>query len=190
MKITVITLISLTTLLYSCSSSESKNDIDDLISNMESQLEKELEAEPEIVEPQNWSYDSSFDKMEGDSTFFASTISSNKAQFDFPYEGGSSLILTLRKQPNNLDVYIRISKGQFNSTYHSSTVSVKFDDDDKQLFGIVESNSGSSDLMFLNSENKFVNRLKTAKTLLIQPDFYNHGSVTFEFDVSDLKWNH
>lgn len=43
---------------------------------------------------------------------FASTVSINTIDFDFPYNGGSKLILTLRKRGSEVDVMVSITKGQ------------------------------------------------------------------------------
>lgn len=182
MKNSLFTLV-IGVLLTSCNSDSTRE--------KEPTTKKEVEEiieEPVIIP--NWSYNSTFDQMEGDSTFFAQTTSENYAYFSFPYDGGSTLTLTIRERRNDSDVYIRISKGQFNSTYSSGSVNVKIDDAKKQKYIVSGSSSGSPDILFLENENRFINSLKDASKLLIEAEFYSHGSEVFEFDVSDLNWNH
>ena len=58
---------------------------------------------------QNWQYETSKDEMRGIESKFATTVSTNTVNFDFPYNGGSKLILTLRKRGSEVDVMVSIT---------------------------------------------------------------------------------
>ena len=147
-------------------------------------LEKETQAAAEdldkarsqISQPEDmtsWEYDESKDEMRGTKAQYAYLKSDNRVDFDFPYDGGSFLQITLRKNDNNpSDVMFAISKGQFhcNSITDSCFASVKFDDGSIQNIELAGSADHSSEVMFIshqNDVNKFISELKTSKNLII-----------------------
>lgn len=147
------------------------------------------------VEPQApksaWSYNESIDEMTDRTTYLASVVSENSVYFDFPYQGGSTLTFTLRDSPQyGKDAYIRISTGQFNSSYNGTTIKMRIDDKPAQTINCSEASDNSTDLLFLRGYNKIVKALKGAKTMKISAEFFSEGVRTFTFDVSGLEWNH
>jgi len=48
----------------------------------------------------------------------------------------------------------------------------------------------SSDVIFLSPESKIIDKLKKAKKVVIEPEFYQAGYQQVSFDVSGLEWNH
>ena len=142
-------------------------------------------------EPKNWIYDSSKDELHNSETKFASTQSLNTVRFDFPYDGGSNLILTVRKNHAGNDVYIAITKGQFLcNVVDGCDVEFKFDDGQIMNVTMSESDSHASDVLFVgfdSTEQKIINKLKTSKKLIIAPKFYQYGNLQFTFDVSNYK---
>ncbi len=111
--------------------------------------------EPEAINQlpkSNWSYSESIDEMTDKTTFLASVTSENEVNFDFPYNGGSVLTLTIRQSPQyGKDIYIKISKGQFNCGVYGETIKVRFDDDKPITFNCVEPSDHSSDLLFIQN---------------------------------------
>ena len=142
-------------------------------------------------EPKNWMYDSKKDELHGTTTKFAGTLSTNVVNFDFPYNGGSELLLTVRKNHEGTDVYITISKGQFVcGVVDGCDVAFKFDDGKIMNITMVEPDSHASDTLFVrldSTEQKIIDKLKTSKKLIIAPKFYQYGDVQFMFDVSNYK---
>lgn len=151
-----------------------------------------VEAAPEIEEPASaWQYSEQIDEMTDKNTYCAYTVSTNEVTFDFPYEGGSSLTFTIRDSPQyGKDMYIRISKGQFNAKYNGTKIKVRFDDDPAFDVYCNESSDLSMDILFLRGYNKILPKLKKAKTMKIAAEFFNEGVRTFTFDVEGLEWNH
>lgn len=147
--------------------------------------------EIESQESKNWLYDSRKDELHGTTTKFAVTESLNKANFDFPYDGGSNLMLSVRKNHAGADVYITISKGQFVcGVVDGCEVAFKFDDGNIMNVTMVEPDSHASDVLFIkldSTEDKIINKLETSKNLIIAPKFYEYGDVLFTFDVSNFK---
>lgn len=147
---------------------------------------------PVTTEPaSSWKYFEDVDEMTDKTAYFASVTSKEAAYFDFPYEGGSYLTLTVRKSPKfGNDVYIRISQGQFKTAYDGTTIKVRFDDEPQFSVSCNEASDGSSDILFLTGFNKLVGKLKNHKTMKINAEFYQEGNHTFTFDIENFEWAH
>ena len=135
-----------------------------------------------------WTYRTTEDKMRQTNTKYAELRSTNRAQLDFPYRGGSTLQLILRKRSeDDLDVILWLNKGQV-PCHDRCVVTAKFDDDDPLEFFAVGPQSASSDSLFLYEEQAIVDRLKTAKKLIVEVLIYDHGKFQFTFSPRGLKW--
>ena len=138
-----------------------------------------------------WTYTESSDEMRGTKSHSASLVSDNELDFKFPYSGGSSATLTLRKgATHGLNVILRMEKGQFLcNEYNHPTISVKFDKGPIKRFGCSESSDNSTGVLFIDSESKFVAGLKRSKTLTIEAEFFQEGARQLNFTTSGLNWN-
>lgn len=147
------------------------------------------EAVPEVKE--NWTYDETKDEMRGDSTYLATNTSTNTVELEFPYNGGTNLNIVLRKDAEHgNDVIFVVNKGQLFCTYNDCYISVKFDDGPVEKFTTAEAEAGSSEVLFLaNNPSGFVKKLKSAQSVMVEVQFFNHGKEQFKFDVSDLNWD-
>lgn len=138
-----------------------------------------------------WNYLESSDQMTGEKSFFASTNSTNQLKFDFPYNGGSDFVLTVQKTKSGSEVYLKVSKGQFMSSYNGSEYCrVKFDDGETTNFKYVGPSDYSSDILFFQNVKGFLKKLKTAEKLMIEAPFYDEGRQIIYFDVKGLLWEH
>lgn len=149
-------------------------------------------TESENVKPKNWQYETSKDEMRGIESRFATTVSTNTVDFDFPYNGGSKLILALRKRGSEVDVMVSITKGQILCGIQNCEAAFKFDDGAVQSITMSEPDSHASDLLFVaydKTESKIISQLKNSKKLVIEVPFYQQGKKQFTFDVSGLEWN-
>ena len=136
-----------------------------------------------------WKYKSFEDKMRRSITQIAEIKSTNKANLDFPYKGGSTLELNLRKRGSEEDdVFVSIDRGQI-PCFNICRIFTKFDQDEVVEWGGSGADSGRSDLIFIGKSQEFIERLKSAKKLIIEIQIYNHGRFQFNFNVSGLKWN-
>lgn len=151
-----------------------------------------LKTSPSQSKPvETWTYIQSKDKMTDDVIYFAESYSTNKVDFDFPYNGGSTFTLTVRNRNKKNDLALVVSKGQFISSFSGDkTVRVKFDNEKPVNYTISSPTSGNHDIVFINGANKFINRLKAAQVVKIEAEFYNSGYSVAEFDVWDFKWDH
>jgi len=138
----------------------------------------------------NWKYEEAADEMRGETSYFASNQSLNTVELDFPYNGGTNLNILLRKDAENgNDIMFAVNKGQLFCSYRDCYVNVKFDDGPVEKVAANEAAAGSSEVLFLaNDISGFVKKLKAAKTVMIEVEFFNHGKEQFKFDVSGLEW--
>lgn len=136
-----------------------------------------------------WTYDERTDEMSGKKSFFGYNQSEDVASFSFPYEGGSTLQIVVRKKDGVTDAMLIISKGQFIGSYNGK-VRLKFDDEQAYSVGYSETSDGSSETIFLNGASSFISKLKKHKKLKIECEFYDQGRHIFNFNIEKLKWNH
>lgn len=182
---TTITLF----LLVACNNSNPVSDAE-LEQKAQEAADKAIEqAEADAMkELYSWSYETEKDDMSDEVNRFASITSPDVAEFDFPYEGGQYLTLTIREMDGLEAVLIQISKGQFHTNYDDEFVLVKFDGNDPVKYSVSEPSDGSSNVLFINNDQDFISKLKKAKTLKIEAQFYNNGSRVFSFNVKGFKW--
>ena len=146
-------------------------------------------ASQEYNQLKSWNYFTDTDEMNDSKSRFASLVSDNTVNFDFPYQGGSSLSLIVRYMKKyGTDVYIKISSGQFicNEYQGTNNVRVRFDDAAPIKFSTNEPSDGSSDMLFLNNAKKFIKLAKQAKTIKIEAPFYQEGNRIFTFQLINL----
>lgn len=138
----------------------------------------------------NWQYSEDADKMTNDKRYFASSVSTNEIEFEFPYNGGSNFTLTIRNMGKGNEIVLQVSKGQFMSGIMSSEYCrVKFDDGETVKYTYNSAADGSSDVIFFDKSTKFLANLKTAKKLMIEAPFYDAGRQVINFDIEGLTWD-
>lgn len=135
----------------------------------------------------NWQYHQSIDKMTSKSTKFAEIISNESLNLEFPYDGVNYGRLTLRNK-NGLNIYLSIDKGQISGGYDNNFITVRFDEEKPIKFSYSEPQDGSSNVIFIDNELKFLSKLKKSKKVLISLTLYHEGNQILEFNTVDLKW--
>lgn len=152
----------------------------------------EAQSATDTKKEKTWDYQTQVDEMNDSKSKFASIVSENLVDFDFPYQGGSSLTITVRKTKKwGTDVYITISKGQFICNEYNGTnnVRIRFDNGTPMKFTTNEPADGSPDMLFLANPKKFINLAKKAKRILVEAPFYEGGNQVFTFTVDKpLEW--
>lgn len=170
---------------FGCGSNENRE-----IKERESdKIEKEVvnvEEKKEVKE--YWEYSETEDKMSGIIKKYAVNTSTNKLNFEFPYDGGSSATITLRKNGKSVDIILRISKGQFKTDFSGGTLRVKFDENKPLNFKYALPSDGSSDILFIEPANKFIKEIAKSKNIIIEAEFFQEGIRQMEFNVTNLKW--
>jgi hypothetical protein len=147
-----------------------------------------VETELPKEEITKWQFQEDVDKMTSKTVKYASIEANEELEFKFPYDGGSVASLTIRKKDGGNDIYLSVSKGQFNGTYDGGQIRIKFDDEQPKKFSFVAPSDGSADMIFINSEKTIIAKLKNTKKIIIETEFFNEGNRQMEFDVAGFKW--
>ncbi|MFD0795316.1 hypothetical protein ACFQZX_16965 [Mucilaginibacter litoreus] len=137
-----------------------------------------------------WSYTEEEDKMTSKKKYFATIDANDLLQFDFPYDGGVTATLVVRHQGGENEVILQVSKGQFMTGVDGTTVKIRIDDSPAATYSASGPSDGSSEILFINNANKLIKKMKTAKKVLIQAEFYDSGNKIMEFDVDGFQWKH
>ncbi|GAB3959925.1 hypothetical protein GCM10028805_56920 [Spirosoma harenae] len=143
----------------------------------------------DVAGSESWAYTKTTDK-EGRTVYKASINSPNLLEFDFPYNGGAIATLTIRKREDDTHLYIQISKGQFNRSYQEGQARVRFDKSPPAMYMFSAAENGSANIIFFNSEQELIKKMKAAKNMIIDVDFAGQGSRQIEFRTAGLEWNH
>ena len=177
-------------LVAMCNSEESSKESSKDSTTVES---KEAEKEEDHSSQKTWKISTSKDEMRGSTDTFASIESDNEVEFEFPYNGGSTLSIVVREsQKFGTDVYLSISNGQFVGYAFdgSDYVTFKFDDGPLQKYYFNDHAHGSKDVIFLRKEKELIEKFKTAKKIMIEAPFYLNGSKQFTFTIGKpLEWD-
>lgn len=132
-----------------------------------------------------WKYETKADEFSGVTQNFASVVSTNELQFDFPYNGGARFQLILRDLGKGEDVLIKATKGQFQT--YDETIKVRFDDGEPKTYNISGSEDGSADVIFISNSPSFIANLKDSTSIKIEAPFYNEGRQVIYFDTAEYK---
>jgi len=142
---------------------------------------------PEQV-PIHWHYDEQRDEMRGTVRKYAWANADEQLQFAFPYGGGSTPSIRLRKSGRGTEVLLDVSKGQFMCFIDGCWVYVKFDGGAVTRYSAVPPSDGTSNVLFLDPAAQFVKKLKKANHVTIEAEFYQEGKRQMTFDVAGLDW--
>ena len=136
-----------------------------------------------------WQYEADTDGMTGLKIVSASVGSSNQHRLSFPYQGGTSARLTIRQRGDDEpDIFLVLNRGQFMCGRTRCKVLVKFDDDDALDYSGIGASDGSTEVVFIQSESIFMDKVPSAKRLKVEALLFREGTRIFEFDVSGLSW--
>lgn len=146
----------------------------------------------EAAKPSPWTYSSDEDKVRNSTTYFASTTSTNSIHQNSPYDGETTMDLTVRKSvAHGTDVVLTISSGQMMCpSYEGCSGTVSFDGGAPQRISFNGPADNSSDTVFVIGAKSFIDHLKRSKKVVVEKTLYEAGNPQFEFDVSDLVWAH
>ncbi|WP_158244262.1 zinc ribbon domain-containing protein [Trinickia dabaoshanensis] len=135
-----------------------------------------------------WSYEDGADKMRGTHWASATVDATEKLHFSFPYNGGSTPSLEVRQKGKQVDVILFVSKGQFLCHIDGCSVEVKFDDGAVSPYFAGEADDGETNLLFIEGAARFIAKLRKAKTVTIEAEFFQEGNRQMTFPVKGLRW--
>lgn len=159
---------------------------------LSTELDQKFEALEQQVEDEvknNWHVNTTTDPMTDKSIIVANLRSQNDVTFDFPYDGGSYMVMNIRKMDSKIDVYFEISKGQFvcNEYQGSNTLMIRFDNEDAKNYITVESSTHDSDVLFIKSQSaisEIYAKCLSATSIKVKANFFSEGSRIFDFKVN------
>ena len=149
-------------------------------------------SQADAVEPaapaSDWSVSTEQDEMRGKAVHYAAVSSENEAYFDFPYNGGSRLTMTVRKHPKyGDDVVFQISKGQFVCGVESCSGTINYGKGPERI-SLNEPADYDSETLFAASGQSVIKKLKNADKVIVELPFYQEGNQQFTFKTHGLVW--
>lgn len=136
-----------------------------------------------------WRYEQKADKG-GNTVYKAAINSPTVLNFEFPYAGGSTATLTLRKKNDTHYVYLEVSKGQFNRSFQGGNASIRFDGKPPVRYSLSAAENGRANIVFFDSPQKLINQMKEARKMVVDIEFSGQGTRHIEFTTVGLIWNH
>ena len=136
-------------------------------------------------EKKGWTHTEEKDEMRGGTDTYDFITSDNTVDFDFPYNGGSSLQIVIRHSIKyGTDVYLSIDKGQFsgNEFANGNYVSIKFDNGEIMKYYFNGEEDGNTSAIFLKKKNELISKFRTARTIMIEAPFFQEGRQVFKFN--------
>ena len=138
---------------------------------------------------EKWMYSKTVDRA-GSTVHKAIITSPNVLTFTFPYAGGSTATLTIREKNNDTNVYLDVSKGQFNRSFQGGAARIRFDNTPSAIYSFSAAENGRANIVFFDSPEALIDRMKKARKMVVNVNFYAQGSRQIEFNVANLVWNH
>ena len=184
-KFIVITLGVLVFMGACINSNNSSASASDETANTE-EVTDSVNTDTNEVSEKTWDFTSDTDDMDDSVNKYYSLRSDNFANFDFPYQGDSYLTITVRYMKKyGYDVLLNIDNGQMVGNEYNGTnyVRVRFDNGKVEKYYYSEPNDGSADCVFIKNASTFIKKCKTAKTIIIEQEFYQEGVHQFKFHV-------
>ncbi len=150
----------------------------------------ESDAAKEIGKTATWSYMQDTDRMTSKIAEFAELRATDELDLGFPYEGSVPYIV-LRYKRGAVDALFQVTKGQLHHAYDDpASISVRFDSAKAERYLCDEPSDGSSNAYFIRAKTKFIGKLKKAKKVWIETEFFESGLKVMEFNTAGLNWNH
>lgn len=169
-----------------CGPVSSSENSDGTESQDTTKLETELITEPK----ENWNYYDTEDEMTGEKRYFGECKSTNTIDFEFPYNGGSTMTIVVRNMNKKNELIVMIDNGQFMSNIGDDEyLRIKFDDEQPMNVSYAGPADHSTEYIFPNNAAKLISKLKTAKKVMLEAPFYNSGRQIGQFNVEGFTWD-
>lgn len=136
----------------------------------------------------DWTVSTQRDALRGKLIHYAIVTSINSVSFDFPYGGGSTLTMTVRRHPKwGDDVIFEISKGQFVCGIYNCRGTINFGKGAEALT-LNEPEDHSSDTLFAANGSSVIAKLKKSDRVIVELPFFQEGNRQFTFNTKGLVW--
>lgn len=120
----------------------------------------------------------------------ARVLSTGTLDLPFPYQGAQRASVTIRRHPKHgTDVMLGIQRGQFHcASLDDCTVTIRFDEEKPSAFSVARPSDGSPETLFLANPARFIGKVRKAKRVAVEAEFYRAGVRVMHFDVDGLVW--
>lgn len=178
---------------YACGNNaeKSENETFDVSEKIDSIKKESLKSVFSDGENNGWNYVEEKDEMTDGISKFATIVSENSEELDFPYGNVFAKIAVRKTKRYGTDVMIMVSSGQiFGNDYNNDNyIMVRFDENQPIKYYFAETSDGSSEVVFVKKVNDFIQRAKKANAIKVEIPFFNDGRRIFCFStVEKLKW--
>lgn len=166
---------------------QSRNETTSAASELDAAVTDASASEPAAPSPK-WAYYRNMDEIRKREIITAVIRSENQVEFDFPYQGGAGLTLTIRKHPQyGQDVAFRIDKGQFNCGIYDCTGMISVDGRSETL-SLGPADDHDSEVLFAKYGPAIIKKLKGSKKVIVELPFFQEGNRQFTFETAGLEW--
>jgi hypothetical protein len=140
------------------------------------------------IDSAHWTYENETDEFTGESVRSARLKSINTFELQFPYAGAQHAVLTVQTLRSGKDrVVVGVEHGQFmpeDGQYF--ILRAIFDDRGPIEFPAEGSKDGRTTEAWILPTDRFMTQMRTANRMKMQATFFQQGTRTFQFDVSDF----
>lgn len=136
-----------------------------------------------------WAYNYVKDNIMNDTTKWALLVSKNQVEQEFPYEGGTYALVTLKKSDKyGKNAIITINQGVIYKA-EEDCIFVKFDSNEPIRYTFLSPSNGSKDKLLIRESNDFVQRIAKAENIKIELPLYENKKAVFVFHSKQaLNW--
>jgi hypothetical protein len=136
-----------------------------------------------------WQYSDDEDKLTSKKVHFAQVDAIEELQLKFPYNGGVTATIFLRKRDGASTAMLQLSRGQFMTSVDGEEIRVRFDDGKPETFSCSESADNDSRVLFIDATSRFISKLRKSKNLVIEATLFDNGNQQMEFPTAGLAWD-
>lgn len=134
-----------------------------------------------------WQYHQQADELRGTTRAFASVASDNTVALSWPTGDVVPELVLRLDDPQTVKAYIYVEKAQLVCGPYN-VVTVRFDNGPVEEYGCHNADGGVMDTAFIQEPMRFLGRLKTSSSVLVEASFYGDGAQQFAFSVGNLAW--
>ena len=142
-----------------------------------------------LTQAAGWQYQQTVEPSTG-TTYKASLNAANLLQLAYPYEGGSTVTLTIRNRGGNTNAYLSVSKGMFAPSFQGGKALIRFDEGRSVTYSLTAAANGRGNLLFIDDEKRLIQQIRTSRTMAVQIKMVGQNLNEMRFNSAGLRWNH
>jgi hypothetical protein len=135
-----------------------------------------------------WKYDTDMLKL-GQTRATALVTSTQSLDLKFPYQGFNFGAVQIGKYSSGKsEVIFAVDKGQIVCAYGGCNIQIMFGSEKPENYLARLSSDGQSNILFIQSKDKFISKVKKFQQFSIQVTLYQNGPKIVTFNTDQLKW--